>query len=166
MVNILFVCLGNICRSPMAEAVFSDLAEKKGLKGAFNVDSAGTGDWHTGDLPHPGTRKILEEHQICYRGITARQIRKEDWKHFDYLIAMDKQTMTDLREWKKIKGNPSIFRLMEHCEDAEKLDIPDPYFTGDFIETYQLVKAGCHDLLEELIQKYNLKTRSEYNELY
>lgn len=162
MVSILFVCLGNICRSPMAEAIFTDLAEKKGVKEEFNVDSAGIGDWHTGDLPHPGTRKILEDKEISYRGITARQVRKEDWKQFDYLIAMDNQTLSDLREWNNRAGDSSISRLMEHCQKADQLDIPDPYFTGDFDQAYRLVVAGCHALLDELIKKHNI--RSEYNE--
>lgn len=165
MVNILFVCLGNICRSPMAEAVFTDLAEKRKVKGEFNVDSAGIGDWHSGDLPHPGTRNILDDQQISYRGITARQVRKEDWKRFDYIVAMDEQTMNDLKNWEKTEGNPSISRLMEYCDSADLLDIPDPYFTGDFQQAFQLIEAGCNALLEEVIKKHNLKQRSGYNEL-
>lgn len=166
MVNVLFVCLGNICRSPMAEAVFSDLAEKKGLEKEFRVDSAGIGDWHAGDLPHPGTRRILEDNQIIHRGITARQVRKEDWNRFDYLIAMDEQTMEDLQRWQNTGGSPFIARLMEYKQGAESLDIPDPYFTGDFHQTYEMVREGCQYLLKELIEKHNLKSRSEYNELY
>lgn len=164
MVSVLFVCLGNICRSPMAEAVFAEMIENKGLTEEFNVDSAGIGDWHTEDLPHPGTRKILEERAISYRGITARQIRKDDWKRFDYFITMDRQTMEDLKNWRNPAGNPVVSRLMEHCDNAEVLDIPDPYFTGNFNQTYQLIQAGCYALLEEIIKKHNLNSRSGFNE--
>lgn len=165
MVNVLFVCLGNICRSPMAEAVFSDLIEKAGLTEVFSVDSAGIGNWHIGDLPHQGTRQVLKENGVSYQGITARQVRKEDWEQFDYLVAMDTQTMLDLKEWEHRAASPSIFRLLEYRGENEVTDVPDPYFTNNFEYVYELIDTGCRALLDELVNKHQLNPRrNEYNE--
>ncbi|MGV2516491.1 UNVERIFIED_CONTAM: low molecular weight phosphotyrosine protein phosphatase, partial [Bacillus subtilis] len=89
MVHVLFVCLGNIFRSPMAEAVFSDMVKKNGLEDQINIDSAGIGAWHAGNPPHEGTEEILKEKGISTSGITARQVRESDLTDFDYVIAMD-----------------------------------------------------------------------------
>ncbi len=89
MKKVLFVCLGNICRSPMAEAVFRDLVSREGLEDRIEIDSAGTGDWHIGHPPHQGTRKILNENNISTEGLVARKIKIEDLTEFDYIIAMD-----------------------------------------------------------------------------
>lgn len=97
MVNILFVCLGNICRSPMAEAVMRDLVKKEGLEETIQIDSAGTGNWHTEKPPHEGTRRILEHHNISYEGQKARQLTKEDLSQYDYLIGMDNENIGNIR---------------------------------------------------------------------
>jgi protein-tyrosine phosphatase len=148
MVKILFVCLGNICRSPMAEAVMKDLAEKEGLGEQISVDSAGTSSWHAGDPPHEGTLNILKEYEIHANGLIARQLTKEDFERFDYIVGMDQSNIRDI--W-KITGkpeHPKIIRLLDLT--PHRKDVPDPYYTGDFRETYDLVSEGCRALLEKI----------------
>lgn len=147
MVKVLFVCLGNICRSPMAEAVFRDLVKSKGLEGKIIVDSAGTGNWHVGDPPHEGTRKILHTYNIDAEGLTARQIIERDLDEFDYVIAMDEDNKKNIEKIKK-QTHAKVARLMDFVEGANVKNVPDPYFTGNFTEVYELVQDGCEHLLQ------------------
>lgn len=148
-IRVLFVCLGNICRSPMAEAVMRDMVGKEGLDHLIEVDSAGTGDWHIGNPPHRGTRDQLDRYGISYEGIRARQIGSKDFQDFDYIIAMDDD---NVRELKRIAGSGggSVAKLLDLVPDARLRNVPDPYFTGNFDETYELVVAGCRALLEKI----------------
>lgn len=148
MVNVLFVCLGNICRSPMAEAIMKDLVEKEGLDNYISVDSAGTGSWHAGEPPHKGTLKILNEYQIKTEGLVARQFSKEDFESFDYIIGMDKSNIQNIYKITGEPEHPKIIRLLDLTH--YKKDVPDPYYTGDFQETYDLVSEGCRVLLEKI----------------
>ncbi|WP_249863126.1 low molecular weight protein-tyrosine-phosphatase, partial [Paenibacillus konkukensis] len=97
MIRVLFVCLGNICRSPMAEAVFRSKVKEAGLEDRIAADSAGTGSWHVGQPPHEGTRRILQRNGIDYAGIRARQTTAADFESFDYIIAMDSSNIDNLR---------------------------------------------------------------------
>lgn len=97
-VNVVFVCLGNICRSPMAEAVLRHLAARRGLKQAVVVDSAGTGDWHLGAVPHEGTRRELDRAGISYEGMRARLVDRDDLERADYIVVMDRANERDVRE--------------------------------------------------------------------
>lgn len=147
LVRVLFVCLGNICRSPMAEAVFRHLLIKEGLEGKVEVDSAGTGDWHVGEPPHRGTQKKLDEHRIDYSSIRARQLNKLDLVNFKYVIAMDKKNLADIHHIAGKNPTAHIARLLDFVEEKSILDVPDPYFTGNFDVTYELVEEGCEQLL-------------------
>ena len=98
MIHILFVCLGNICRSPMAEAIFREKVKKEGLADRIKVDSAGTGDWHIGKPPHQGTREILKAKRISDEGLFARQIKASDLNEFDYIIAMDTENVKNIKK--------------------------------------------------------------------
>ncbi len=150
MVHVLFVCLGNICRSPMAEAVLRDLVKREGLQDKIQVDSAGTGDWHIGNSPHEGTIAILKENKINYDGMKARQIVSKDSDTFDYIIAMDSQNLTDLKKVIKEKEGVTFTRFLDLIEHSPIQDVPDPYFTGNFDEVYDMVLEGCEVLLSRI----------------
>ncbi|WP_249872796.1 low molecular weight protein-tyrosine-phosphatase [Oceanobacillus saliphilus] len=155
MIRVLFVCLGNICRSPMAEAIFRELVKKENLSDRIEVDSGGTGNWHVGKPPHEGTMSLLERERISSEGLLARQVKENDWDDFDYIIAMDEQNIEDLGNIRKGDDSIVIAKLMDFVENPQETNIPDPYFTGDFDYTYQLVSAGCRNLLNHLKVKHD-----------
>jgi len=151
--SVLFVCLGNICRSPMAEAVFRDLLKRKGLEHRINVDSAGTGDWHIGKPPHEGTRGLLDRYSISYEGMTARQLAKEDGGNFDLIVAMDSQNERDIRANLGVSSRAHVIRFLSLLPEKGIEDVPDPYYTGNFDEVYELVREGCEKLLERIMKQ-------------
>lgn len=147
-INVIFVCLGNICRSPMAEAVFQHLVHEAGLADKFHIDSAGTGSWHIGEKAHRGTRAILQEHGIVYNG-RARQVTGQDMADPQtYIITMDQSNSNDLR--RQFGNHPNQYRLLDFSSQKAESDVPDPYYTNNFEYVYQLVVDGCRGLLETI----------------
>jgi len=155
MIDVLFICLGNICRSPMAEAVMHRLVADAGLADHIRVDSVGVGAWHVGQPPHPGTQAILRRHQLPYAG-RARQITPDDVSQADYLIAMDAQNVADVRSMLPAQADQKVHRLLEFGPMGGPRDVPDPYYTGEFDVVYELVDAGCRGLLAHIRAKHGL----------
>ncbi len=151
MIKVLFVCAGNICRSPMVEAVFRDLVTKEGLEDQFDIDSAGTGGWHTGEQAHSGTRAILKRENISYDG-RARQVTRQDMDNFDYILAMDDENLSDLR---RITSMPSA-EVSMFLADAlfegtvADVEVPDPYYNGKYEIVFELANAGSAALLRRI----------------
>jgi protein-tyrosine phosphatase len=161
MTRLLFICAGNICRSPMAEAVFRHLAAEAGLADHFEIDSAGTGGWHLGELPHPKTRAILEEQKISYDGQQARQIQQDDIEHYDYLVVMDSENYQDVAALaRQAEGAPGeLVRLLDFADPQVTnglSDVPDPYYVGGYDAVYTLVRSGCQGLLRHIQQAEDL----------
>jgi len=140
----------------MAEAVFRNMIAEKGLANKIEVDSAGTANWHTGKPPHEGTREILDKYRISYKGMHARQIQENDLKNFTYIIAMDEQNVMDLRNEFGNYKEVTVRKLMDFVKDPEELNVPDPYYTGDFDYTYELITTGCEELLKHIRSKHNI----------
>jgi protein-tyrosine phosphatase len=154
MINVLFVCLGNICRSPMAEALFRNLVKKENLSNKIAVDSAGTSSWQMDFPPHEGTLDILKKYNISSAGLVGRQLKKEDFWKFDYIIGMDESNIKNIYRITGKPNHPKIIRLLDLTKYRK--DVLDPFFTGDFDETYLLVSAGCRALLKKIRSEQNL----------
>ncbi|AQS56058.1 low molecular weight protein-tyrosine-phosphatase [Novibacillus thermophilus] len=153
MISVLFVCLGNICRSPMAEAVFRHKVKEQGLDRHFTIDSAGTGSWHIGEKPHRGTRELLRRHKIDFSGIVARKVSQDDLATFDYLIAMDDDNLDVLKKMAGNRKTGKVARLLDFVPEVSRSSVPDPYYTGNFDEVYDLIDRGCERLLAYIREK-------------
>jgi protein-tyrosine phosphatase len=154
-IRVLFVCLGNICRSPMAEGVFQHLVDEAGLGDEIIVDSAGTGSWHVGERAHRGTRKVLRQHGIEYNG-RSRQIRARDFEQFDYILAMDDSNLSSLRGMMPAKSRAVVKRFLDFAGDVPTREVPDPYYNDRFDEVYALVRQGAEGLLDHIREEEGL----------
>ena len=151
MTSILFICHGNICRSPMAEFIMKDLVKKAGLESQFHIESAATSTEELGNPVYPPARRKLAEHGIDCTGKTARQLSKSDYDKYDFLIGMDR---ANLRNMRRICGGDydgKLHLLMDYTDRPG--DVADPWYTDDFETTWRDVSAGCKGLLEHLRQE-------------
>ena len=155
MVKILFICHGNICRSPMAEFTMKSLVKQAGLESQFHIESAATSTEELGNPVYPPARRKLAEHGIDCAGKAARQLTNSDYDKYDLLIGMDR---ANLRNMQRIcGGDPSgkLHLLMDYT--GRPGDVVDPWYTGDFEATWQDVLAGCHGLLDACKKNLNLE---------
>jgi protein-tyrosine phosphatase len=155
-VSVLFVCLGNICRSPLAEGVFQHLVEENGTSHRYRIDSAGTGAWHAGEPADPRSREVAERSGIVLR-CRARQVREEDFHDFDLILAMDRANLADLesvRPAPEVRADLRLFREFDP-EASDDLEVPDPYYGGPdgFDRVFEMVLRTCQGLLGELENK-------------
>lgn len=154
MIKILFVCLGNICRSPLAEAVFNQKLKERGLENQIKADSAGTGDYHIGEDPDPRSIEVAKRHHvpISHKG---RQYAMEDARQFDYILAMDASNHRNIIHTSAAK--PEGLYLMRDFEPEDKgADVPDPYWSSEdgFEEVYQILDRSLDAFLEFLMEKH------------
>ena len=146
MKRILFVCHGNICRSPMAEFVMKKMVSDAGMADQFEIASAATSTEEIGNPVYPPARRKLAEHGISCEGKTARQITRRDYEHYDYIVAMD---INNLRNLQRVLGEDKLHKisLLLNYTDHPR-DVADPWYTGNFEATWQDVNDGCKGLLE------------------
>ena len=151
-VGVLFVCLGNICRSPTAHGVFETLLEQGGWSDLVEVDSCGTGDWHVGGAPDGRATQEAKERVYDLSGQRARQVQREDFLRFDYILAMDKSNLSELRALcpQSYAGRLGLF--LEFADGTEHLEVPDPYYGGadGFTQVLDLVELAGRGLLREI----------------
>lgn len=150
MIKVLFVCLGNICRSPMAQIVFQNMVNELGLENNFEIDSAGTEGYNEvcNAGIHRGTKEILTRKGISFSEHYSRKIRKSDYEYFDYIIAMDDENIGDIEDIIGKDKDNKIKRLLDYTNNPR--NIKDPWYTGNFEETYSDVVEGCKVFLEYL----------------
>ena len=156
MTSILFVCLGNICRSPAAEAVFADLVREAGLSEEFALDSAGTGAWHIGQRADRRMRDAASRRQIDITSI-ARQVSRNDFETFDHIFAMDADNLSALLRLAPDAHRHKVRLFRDYDPDAPGEDVPDPYYGGDhgFDEVLDIVTRTGRALLDELARRDN-----------
>lgn len=154
MIKILFVCLGNICRSPMAEYVFKDLVDKENLSDDFYIDSAGTSNEESGNGIHYGTRKKLSEKNIYFDNHMARKMTKEDYEKYDLIIGMEESNIRNIKKIIGIDTKNKVYRLLDFSKRPR--DIADPWYTGNFDITYDDIYEGCNSLLSYIKNKFDL----------
>jgi protein-tyrosine phosphatase len=159
MINVIFVCLGNICRSPMADAIFQNLVKDAGLADDILVDSAGTGAYHIGERAHRGTLNVLEKQGITYLG-RARQFTAKDLDLFDYVLAMDTSNLSNIQAITRGEIEEAEVKLFlsyaYELGQVDTLNVPDPYYNDRFDEVYDLVTKGSQALLEHIRAQHKL----------
>lgn len=156
MIRVLFVCLGNICRSPTAEAIFRAKVSAAGLQDCFHIDSAGTGDWHVGKPPDARMQQAARQRDYDLSGLRARQISQEDLDEFDHLLVMDQANLHDVRALAKRPEQLEKIQLLLDYGQSLRDEVPDPYYGGEagFYQVIDLIEDATADLLQHLRQRH------------
>jgi protein-tyrosine phosphatase len=148
--SVLFVCLGNICRSPLAEAAFRRAADRLGLD--VEVDSAGTGDWHVGYPPDPRAAAVAARNGIDISHLEARQVNPDDFRRFDHIVALDANNLSDLERLRPADGTARLSLLLDHAEGRQGQAVADPYYGDDshFDVAWTDVSLGAEALARKI----------------
>jgi len=151
-ISVLFVCLGNICRSPTAHAVFERKAQERGLASVIDVDSAGTGDWHLGAPPDRRATAAAAERGYDLSALRARQVTQADFNQFDYMLAMDSSNLSDLSKLAPQYSRTNLSLLLDYAPDSPVREVPDPYYGGNdgFARVLDMVEDACDSLLDHI----------------
>lgn len=155
-ISVLFVCLGNICRSPLGEGIFEHRVRSCGLADKFLIDSCGTGAWHAGEAPHLGSIDVAKKNGISIDHQRARQIKKSDFENFSWILAMDSSNLRDIQNMAG-ESQARIHLLREFDPFIGDLDVPDPYYTGGFEGVFDIIDRSCEVLLEQILEELKLK---------
>ncbi len=149
--KVLFVCLGNICRSPLGEGILKKLVADAGHAENFEIESCGTGSWHVGGLPDPGSIKVAAKHGIDLTEQRARQLAVSDLEKFDYILAMDQHNLKNIQKLGDVRGKLQLLREFDPLISKD-LNVPDPYgLTGDsFQEVYDIVERSCEVFIKTI----------------
>lgn len=148
MIKVLFVCLGNICRSPMAEFILKDMVKKQGLDAEFYIASAATSTEEIGNPVHYGTRNKLREVGISCQGKRAVQLKKSDYEKYDYILGMEQWNLRGMLRILRADPENKVKLLLDYSDNPR--DIADPWYTGDFESTYRDIVEGCEAFLKYL----------------
>lgn len=154
MVRVLFVCLGNICRSPTAQGVFEELVKKENLEGEISADSAGTGTWHLGHPPDERATESAKRRGLDISTQKARRLSPEDFDRFDYILTMDKENFRTVSSM--ASGEAEVRPFLEYAKDSPESEVPDPYFGGGrgFERVLDLVEEASNGLLDDIKKKH------------
>ncbi len=156
-IKVLFVCMGNICRSPLAQGVFGKLAAEAGLADRFEIDSTGTGPWHVGEPPDARMRQTAARHGVRLDGQRARQISPADLAAFDHVFVMDKGNLRDVLSLDRQDRHGHKVRLLREFDpEPGDFQVPDPYYEGGFDTVYAIVERTARTLLARLAEEYGL----------
>lgn len=150
MVNVLFVCLGNICRSPTAEGVFRNLVEREGLADRIAIDSAGTHAYHIGEPPDSRAQAEAKRRGIDISGLRGRQARPGDFEQFDYVLAMDSENHRNLLAICPMDSEHKLHMCLDFAKNVGRKDVPDPYYEGGFDRVYDMIEDAAHGLLADI----------------
>lgn len=146
--KIMFVCLGNICRSPLAEAMFRQMIDQAGLSAQVSIDSAGTSSEETGHPPYPGIQKIMDKYGLDSRGLAARQLTSRDFAKADLIIGMDDMNLADIRAMAPLNSHAEIHGIYDLLPDMKGQSIPDPWYTHRFQDTYDALALALPSWLD------------------
>jgi len=156
VISVVFVCLGNICRSPTAEGVFRHLVESQGLSTQIATDSSGTSGWHIGEAPDPRAQRTARTRGIDISDLKSRKSRSEDFEKFDYVLAMDAANHRDLLAICPPGRQDRLHMFMEFAPEIGRLDVPDPYYHDGFDAVFDMLEAASRGLLADIRDRHGL----------